>query len=84
MGDDTRQLFDIKVVDDNGEYYSVCTEAYGYFTAPAVCTVQDILVDVRQEYDASFDVPLDSVDLILEVTDLRIPPGEKKYIDLGL
>jgi hypothetical protein len=84
MGEDVRQIFDIKVVDDNGDYYSVCTEAYAYFSAPAVCTIQDAIPDVRQEFNASFDVPLDSVDLILEVTDLRIPPAEKKYIDLGL
>lgn len=84
MGEETRQIFDMKVVDDKGDYYSVCTEAYGYFTAPAVCTVQDVLPDVRQEFNASFDVPIDSVDLVLEVTDLRIPAGEKKYIDLGI
>jgi hypothetical protein len=29
-------------------------------------------------------VPLTSVDLLLEVTDLRVPADEKVYIDLGL
>jgi len=84
MGEEIRQIFDMKVVDDKGNYYSVCNEAYGYFSAPAVCTVQDIIPGVRREFNASFDVPLDSVDLLLEVTDLRIPAGEKKYIDLGI
>jgi hypothetical protein len=84
MGEEVRQIFDVKVVDDKGDYYSVCTEAYGYFTAPAVCTVQDAIPEVRREFNASFDVPLDSVDHLLEVTDLRVPAGEKVYIDLGL
>jgi predicted small secreted protein len=84
MGEEVRQIFDVKVVDDKGDYYSVCTEAYGYFTAPSVCTVQDVIPDIRQEFNASFDVPLASVDLLLEVTDLRVPADEKVYIDLGL
>ncbi len=84
MGEEIRQIFDVKVVDDKGDYYSVCTEAYGYFTAPAVCTVQDAIPDVRQEFNASFDIPIESVDLLLEVTDLRVPADEKVYIDIGL
>jgi|GEM_PF-1504631 len=84
-GQEIRQLFDLKVIDDKGRIYSICNEAYGYFTgAPSACVLQDIIPDMERTFSASFDIPLDSVDLILEVTDLKIPPREKAYIDLGL
>lgn len=84
MGDAAMQMFDVKVVDDKGDLYSVCTEAYGYFAAPAVCTVQDILPGTARTFNASFDIPAGSEDILMEVTDLEIPPGEKAYIDLGI
>lgn len=84
-GEDVRQIFDLKVIDDKGRIYSICTEAYGYiFTAPEVCIVQDAPPGVERNFDAVFDVPVDSENLVLEVTDLNIPPKEKKYIDLGI
>lgn len=85
QGQDIRQLLDLKVIDDKGRVYSICNEAYGYFTgAPSACTLENIVPDVQQTFSASFDIPQDSVDLILEVTDLKIPPEEKAYIDLGI
>lgn len=84
VGEDIRQLLDLKVIDDKGRVYSICNEAYGYFAAPAACTLQDIFPETKQTFNASFDVPVDSVDLILEITDLKIPPQERVYIDLGL
>jgi hypothetical protein len=32
----------------------------------------------------SHDVPANAEDLLLEVTDLNVPPKEKRYIDLGI
>jgi len=75
-GQDILQLYDLKVVDSKGRIYSICNEAYGY--------LQEIYPDIERTFNASFDIPLDSVDLILEFTDLNVPPQERVYIDMGL
>ena len=36
------------------------------------------------EMAKGLDVPLDAVDLLIEVTDLKYPPDDIAYIDLGL
>lgn len=84
--DEGRVLYDMKVIDGDGRIYSICTEAYGYFTSGySACTLADIPPGAEPlEFSASFDINLDSEDLILEVTDLQKPPQEKAYIDLGL
>lgn len=84
--DEGRILYDMKVIDGKGRIYSICTEAYGYFTSGySACTLADIPPGAEPlNFSASFDINLDSEDLILEVTDLQQPPEEKAYIDLGL
>jgi len=84
MGDEIKQIFDMKLVDADGNYYSVCTEAYAYYTNPEVCTVQDVMPGTRMTFEATFDITSDASDLILEVTDLETPPVEKGYMDLGI
>lgn len=84
--DEGRVLYDMKVIDGKGRIYSICTEAYGYFSSTySACTLADIPPGAEPlKFSASFDINLDSEDLILEVTDLQKPPSEKAYIDLGL
>jgi hypothetical protein len=85
-GTDIKTLLDSKVIDDKGRIYSICNEAYGYYTSTySACTLAPIVPDSGvQRFSATFDVDPDSRDLVLEVTDLEIPPEEKAYIDLGL
>ena len=85
-GTETKTLLDSKVIDDKGRIYSICNEAYGYYTSTySACTLAPIPpASGEQKFSATFDVDPDSKDLVLEVTDLEIPPDEKAYIDLGL
>jgi hypothetical protein len=84
-GQDILQLYDLKVIDSKGRIYSICNEAYGYLSpGPPACVLQEIYPDIERTFNASFDIPLDSVDLILEFTDLKVPPRERVYIDMGL
>lgn len=83
-GQDTKQILDLKAIDSKGRIYSICNETYGYFDGPSACTLQDINPETKQTFAASFDVPLDSAELVLEVTDLNTPPRERAYIDIGL
>ncbi len=84
IGQDIRTIIDLKVIDSRGREFPICAAAYGYLGTDEACLLVDIYPEVKQTFFASFDVPLDSVDLILEVSDLGFPPGEKAYIDLGI
>lgn len=83
-GQEIKTIIDLKVIDSRGREFPICVEAYGYIGAGKACLLVDIFPETNQTFFASFDVPLDSVDLILEVSGLEIPPEEKAYIDLGL
>lgn len=82
--EDTVILYDLRVIDEIGRVYTVCVPAYGYFTAAQACTVEELIPENTYEFAAPFDVSLNSEGLMLEVTDLKNPPEEKVYIDLGL
>jgi hypothetical protein len=83
-GDDILTLIDLKVIDSNGREFPICAAAYGYIGVEEACLLVEVFPNIKQTFFASFDVPVDSVDLILEVSDLNAPPEEKAYIDLGL
>ena len=72
------------MIDSKGREFSICATAYGYLGTDDACLLVDVYPLAKQTFFASFDVPLDSVDLILEVSDLESPSGEKAYIDLGI
>jgi len=84
--DEGRTLYDMKVIDSKGRVYSICTEAYGYFSSNySACTLANIPPGGNPLFfSASFDINLDSEELVLEVTDLLKPPQQKAYIDLGI
>jgi hypothetical protein len=86
VGIESRTLYDVRVIDNTGRIYSICNQAYGYFVPNySACTLVSILPKVKpQNFSATFDVDLDSKGLILEFTDLLIPPKDMVYIDLGL
>ncbi len=84
IGKDIRTIIDIKVIDNKGREFPICAAAYAYYGTDDACLLVDLHPEVKQTFFASFDVPLDSVDLILEISDLKTPPGEKAYIDLGI
>jgi hypothetical protein len=87
---ESRTLLDLRVIDNAGRIYNICNQAYGYFTGLSVptydaCALSQILPDEKpQNFSATFDVDLGSSGLILEFTDLLIPPKDIAYIDLGL
>jgi hypothetical protein len=83
-GEEVRTIINLIVIDSKGREFPICAEAYGYLGVEEACLLVDLAPGVRQNFFATFDVPLDSVDLILEVSDLGSPPEEKAYIDLGL
>jgi hypothetical protein len=85
-GTDSRTLFDLRVIDDQGRIYDICNQAYGYLGPNySACSLVPILPKVKpQTFSATFDVDPDSKGLILEVTDLILPPVSAAYIDLGI
>lgn len=83
--EDPKYIFDLRLVDDRDRTYSICAEAYAYFgPIEETCTMADLYPDVKRTFTMSHDVPMNAKDLWLEVTDLNVPPKEKKYIDLGI
>jgi hypothetical protein len=84
IGQDNRTIIDLKVIDSRGREFPICAAVYAYIGTGEACLLVDVFPEVKQTFFASFDVPIDSVDLILEVSDLGSPPEEKAYIDLGL
>jgi hypothetical protein len=83
-GEEVRTIINLVIIDSKGREFPVCAEVYGYLGADDACLLVDVAPGASQDFYAAFDVPLDSVDLILEVSDLGAPPVEKAYIDLGL
>ncbi len=83
-GQDIRTIIDLKVIDSKGREFPICAAAYGFLGTSEACLLVDMYPEVKQTFFASFDIPLDSIDLILEVSDLDSPSGKKAYIDLGL
>ena len=83
-GQEPKIIIDLKVIDSKGREFPICAEAYGFLGAEDACLLVEIYPGVSQTFFATFDVPLDSVDLILEVSDLGTPPEEQAYIDLGI
>jgi hypothetical protein len=83
-GNEVRTIINLIVIDSQGREFPICAEAYGYLGTDDACLLVDVAPGTTQNFYATFDVPLDSVDLLLEVSDLGAPPDEKAYIDLGL
>jgi hypothetical protein len=84
IGQDIRTIIDLKVIDSKGREFPICAAAYGFIGIDEACLLVDVYPNTKQTFFASFDVPLDSVDLIIEVSDLDSPFKEKAYIDLGI
>jgi hypothetical protein len=82
--DEARILYDLSLIDDKGRVFNVCVQAYGFYADKKACTLQDIVPKVTNTFAAPFDVAPDSKGLVLEVTDLKRPPEEKEYVDLGI
>ena len=82
--DETRILYDLNLIDNEGRVFNVCVQAYGFYSDKKACTLQEIVPEVVNTFAAPFDVAPDSEGLVLEVTDLKRPPEYKEYIDLGI
>ncbi|MGM0365005.1 MAG: hypothetical protein ACQEP5_00545 [Actinomycetota bacterium] len=83
-GDDGKVIFDLTAIDDKGRSYSICLAAFAYFSPEEACVLQEIIPGVENTYSATFDVATDVNRLVLQVTDLEIPPQEVAYIDLDI
>jgi len=84
-GEEPKYIFDLRLVDHRGHTYPICAEAYAYFgPIEEACIMADLYPDVKRTFTMSYDVPMHAKDLLLEVTDLNVPPKEEKYIDLGI
>ncbi|GEM_PF-1777872 len=84
LGEESRTIFDLVAIDDQGRNYSICLEGFAFFTPQEACVLQEIIPGVENTYVAPFDVATDVQELVLQVTDLRIPVEEAAYIELGL
>ncbi len=84
IGEETRTIFDLTLIDDQGRTYQICLESIAFFEPEEACVLQEIIPEVENNYAASFDVEIDAEGLILQVTDLRIPAQEVAYIELGI
>jgi hypothetical protein len=83
-GEDPKYIIDLRVIDERGRTYPICVQAYAYIGSSEACMLVQLLPDVERTFTMSHDVSLRSNDLWLEVTDLNVPPEEKKYIELGI
>lgn len=83
-GQEDRILYDLTVIDDKGRSYSICIPAYAFYGGEQACTLQEIIPGVDNTFTATFDVATDTEDLVLELTDLGIPPQNTVYVDLGI
>jgi hypothetical protein len=77
-------IYDLRVIDSEGRVFTVCLPAYAFFNTEEACAIEEVFPDIERRFTATFDVSNDSSGLVLEVTDLNIPPEEKAYIDLGI
>ena len=82
--DENKILYDLNVIDNKGRIFTVCLPAYAYMTDVDACAITDIAPGIEYTFNAPFDVSPDSEGLVLEITDLKNPPEEKAYIDLGI
>jgi hypothetical protein len=84
QGEDTEYIYDLRVVDSRGRTYPICVTAYAYLGMTDACMLTELLPNIERTFTMTHDLPANAQDLWLEVTDLNVPPKEKKYIDLGL
>ncbi len=84
--DEEKQIFDLRVIDDKGRTFTICVEAYSVLSPGGAdaCTLARVLPNTERTFNTTFDVETDSEKLVLEVTDLDLPPEQKEYIDLGI
>lgn len=83
-GEDSKIIYDLTAIDDKGRSYSICIAAFAFFSPEEACTLQEILPGIDNTYSATFDVATDVDQLVLQVTDLGIPPEKVAYIDLDI
>ncbi len=83
-GTEPKVFFDLRAIDDRGRVYSICLEGFSFFSPEEACVLQEMIPGAGNEYAAIFDVATDVNQLVLQVTDLNLPPQEVAYIDLGL
>lgn len=81
-GEESKILYDLTAIDDQGNSYSICLPAYAFFGSGQACTLQEILPGIENTYIATFDVVTDVSRLVLQLTDLGIPPQDIIYVDL--
>ena len=84
VGSESKFIYDLNVVDSKGRKFPICLPGFAFFFPGEACALEEIIPGLERSFSASFDVALDSEELLLEVTDLNIPAGEKKYIDLDI
>jgi hypothetical protein len=86
-GQNSVTIYDLNIIDSKGHVYSICLPAYAYIGNTETCAVAEVRPNVSETFSATFDIPVDSTGLVLQVTDLLYPPtsslGQKSYIDLG-
>ncbi len=83
-GEEGKTFFDLTAIDDRGRTYSICLAAFAFFSPEEACVMQEIIPGVENTYTAVFDIEADANQLVLQVTDLNLPPQELAYIDLDL
>lgn len=84
VGSESKFIYDLNVVDSRGRKFPICLPGFAFFFPGEACALEEIVPGLERRLSASFDVALDSKGLLLEVTDLNAPAGEKKYIDLDI
>lgn len=84
VGSESKYIYDLNVVDSAGRKFPICLPGFAFFSPVEACALEEVFPGLKRKLSASFDVALDSEELLLEVTDLNVPSGEKKYIDLDI
>ncbi len=83
-GEDSAVLYDLKAIDDKGRNYPICLEGFSLIGTEEACVFQEMVPGVGRSYEILFDILKDTDQLVLQVTDLELPPQEVAYIDLGI
>jgi hypothetical protein len=82
--EDSRILYDLNIIDDQGRVFSICLPAYGLLSIEKACALQEIVPGIEYVFAAPFDVGVDSKGMVLEITDLKTPYEDYAYVDLGI
>ena len=82
--EEPKMIYDLRIIDEQGRIYNITVEGFAFIGVEDAFVLQELEPNLEYEYSAIFDVNIGVDRLVLEVTDLDMPPEEWAFIDLGI